>query len=151
MIRARPAKIHQRAEILVTTEEIPCACQGELPPIAEEGIRLFDAREYWHAHEALEKAWLEEPGPVRHLYRGILQIAVMYLHVQRANFIGAAKMYTRSQKWLAPWPDHCRTVDVGQLRADVEAVLAAAGKLGPEDLHRFDQTLLKPIRRVAAT
>ena len=143
--------LEQQAEVLVRPDEIPCACQGKLPLMAEEGIRLFDAKEYWHAHEALEKAWLEEPGPVRHLYRGILQVAVMYLHVQRANFIGAAKMYERSQKWLAPWPNHCRTVDVGQLKVDIEAVLAAAGKLGPDELQRFDQSLLKPIRRVPAS
>ncbi len=143
--------LEQQAEVIVQPDEIPCACQGELHPMADEGIRLFDAKKYWHAHEALEEAWLEEPGPVRHLYRGILQIAVMYLHVQRANFIGAAKMYERSRKWLAPWPAHCRTIDVGQLKVDVEVVLAAAGKLGPDELHRFDQALLKPIRRVAAS
>ena len=38
-----------------------------------DGIRLFNAGQYWRAHEALEAAWREEPGAVRDLYRGILQ------------------------------------------------------------------------------
>lgn len=131
-------------------DELAAACLGELHPMAAEGIRLFDQKDYWHAHEALEEAWLEEPGPVRQLYKGILQAGVAYLQVQRGNFIGAMKMHRRSQVWLTPWPEHCRTVDVAKLKADLEVVIQTARRLGPERLDEFELNLLKPIRRVAA-
>lgn len=128
--------------------EIRAACPGTLPRAAEEGLRLFNERQFWHAHEALEEAWLNEPGVIRGLYKGILQAGVMYLQIERENLKGAMKMYMRGQVWLTPWPAHCRTVDVGALRADVEAARSEAQRLGKDGLARFDPTLFKPIRRV---
>ncbi|MBI3159473.1 MAG: DUF309 domain-containing protein [Chloroflexi bacterium] len=128
--------------------EMRAACPGTLPPAAEEGIRLFDARQYWHAHEALELAWKEEPGVIRGLYKGILQAGVMYFQIERRNYVGALKMHARGQVWLKPWPEHCRTVDVGQLRRDLAAALAETRRLGPDGLAGFDPALFRPLRRV---
>ncbi|MBX3004700.1 MAG: DUF309 domain-containing protein [Anaerolineales bacterium] len=133
-------------EIFVTPEQLPSACSGALHPEAQRGIALFNAGQYWEAHEALESAWRDESGPARHLYKGILQAGVMYLQIQRGNYVGMAKMYERCKKWLRPWPPVCRGVDVEQLRADVEAVMAAAQRLGPQQLGKFDMGLLKPVR-----
>ena len=41
-------------------EKLEEACQGTLHPMALKGMHLFDAGDYWHAHEALEEAWLAE-------------------------------------------------------------------------------------------
>ena len=120
-------------------------CNGYLHPQATEGLRLFNAGHYWESHEALEAAWIAEKGAVRDLYRGILQTAVVYLHVTRANYPGAVKVYGRSQKWLRPWPDMCRGVQVERLRYDLDAVIAEVRKLGPERLADFDRSLLKAI------
>ncbi len=68
---------------------------------------------YFEAHEALEDAWNAESGKVRDLYRGILQIAVIYLHITRGNYNGAVKVYGRSQKWMQDWPEVCRGIQVG--------------------------------------
>jgi hypothetical protein len=144
-------KVDEREQFeVLQPDELAKACRGKLHPKAEEGILLFDDKEYWHAHEALEEAWLDEPGPARHLYKGILQAGVAYLQVQRGNSMGAMKMHRRSQLWLTPWPDHCRTVDVGQLKADLKIVIGVVRRLGPDGLEEFDQNLLKPIRRVPA-
>ncbi|MBX3002962.1 MAG: DUF309 domain-containing protein [Anaerolineales bacterium] len=137
-------------EIFVTPEQLPSACQGALHPEAQRGIALFNAGQYWEAHEALESAWRDESGPARHLYKGILQAGVMYLQIQRGNYIGMAKMHARCQKWLRPWPATCRGVAVEQLRQQVAAVMAHAQQLGPERLAAFDQRLFKPIGFVAS-
>src|ERR1044071_3936574 len=121
-------------------------CSAPLHPQAEEGLRLFNAREYFEAHEALEAAWNAEKGPVRDLYRGILQIAVTYLHITRGNYNGAIKVYGRSQKWLKDWPNVCRGIEVGELRKDAEAVITEVNRLGAERLAEFDKSLLKPVR-----
>jgi len=135
-------------EIFVKPEQIPSACQGELHPMAIKGIQLFDEGHYWEAHEALEAAWKDEPQPVRFLYQGILQAGIIYLQIERGNFQGMAKMAERCKKWLRPWPEHCRGVDVSQLRADVAAAVAEAGRLGPERLREFNKSLFKKIKRV---
>lgn len=134
-------------EIFVTPEQIPAACQGELHPMAIKGIELFDNGHYWEAHEALEAAWRAVSGPERYLYQGILQVGIVYLQIERNNFLGMAKMFERCQKWLRPWPNVCRGIDVAQLRADVAAAVAAAGKLGSGNLQSFDRGLFKKIQR----
>jgi len=80
------------------TDSVLDLCSAPLHPQAAEGLRLFNAGKYFEAHEALEDAWNAETGRVRELYRGILQIAVVYLHVTRGNYNGAVKVYGRSQR-----------------------------------------------------
>ena len=120
-------------------------CNAPLHPQAAHGLRLFNAGEYFEAHEALEDAWNAETGKVRELYRGILQIAVVYLHVTRGNYNGAVKVYGRSQRWVKDWPEVCRGIQVGRLRQDAEAVISEVIRLGAEHLGEFDRSLLKPV------
>ncbi len=121
-------------------------CDAPLHPQAEEGLRLFNAGEYFEAHEALELAWNEERGRVRDLYRGILQIAVVYLHITRRNYNGAVKVFGRSQKWMKEWPDVCRGIQVEALRSDAAVVMEEVLRLGENRLGEFDIALLKPVR-----
>lgn len=123
-------------------------CNAPLHPQAAEGLRLFNAGKYFEAHEALEEAWNAEKGPVRDLYRGILQIAVVYLHITRRNYNGAIKVYGRSQKWLRDWQDVCRGIYVEELRRDAKAVISEVERLGVEGLSKFDNSVLKPVRWV---
>ena len=120
-------------------------CDDKLHPKAHEGILLFNEGKYFEAHEELEAAWRAESGKIRNLYQGILQAAVTYLHITRGNYQGAVKVYGRSMKWLKDWPDHCRGVDVAQLRADMDLVIAEVNRLGNARLDKFDRSLLKPV------
>ena len=121
-------------------------CTGAIHPAAIKGMQLFKAGEYWLAHESLEEAWKDENGPVRELYRAILQTAVAYLHITRNNYNSAIKMHQRVQKWIQPWPDVCRGIEIGQLRRDLDAVIEEVKRLGPDRLAGFDRSLLKPVR-----
>ncbi len=121
-------------------------CNAPLHPHAAEGLRLFNEGKYFEAHEALEVAWFEEQGKVRDLYRGILQVGVVYLHITRGNFNGAIKVYKRSQRWLEGWSDVCRGIQVEELRRDAEAVMEEVERLGKERIGEFDLGLLKPVR-----
>lgn len=126
-------------------EDIKTICDARLPSKAIEGIHLFNEGRFWDAHEALEEAWLAQAGPERTLYKGILQAGVMYLHIERKNFIGMAKMYERAKGWLSPWPDQCRGINIKKLINDIDNAILAAGKLGPEKLGEFDHKLFKHI------
>lgn len=121
-------------------------CTGALHPRAREGLRLFNAGEYFEAHEALEDAWNAEDGDAKRLYRGILQVAVTYLHITRGNYSGAVKVHARSRKWLDGLPAVCKGVHVEELRWDAEKVIEAIQRLGPERIGEFDPALLKPVK-----
>lgn len=128
---------------MTDSEDDPC--NAPLHPKAVEGLRLINAGEYFEAHEAFEDAWNAEKGKVRDLYRGILQIAVVYLHITRGNYEGAIKVYSRSQKWLKDWPTICRGIQVDELRRNAELAINEAERLGRENIGRFDLSLLKPV------
>lgn len=130
---------------LPMTESLNDLCHAPLHPQAAQGLRLFNAGEYFEAHEALEDAWNAEPGKVRDLYRGILQIAVVYLHITRRNYNGAVKVYIRSQRWVKDWPAICRGVHVEELRRDAQAAITEVRRLGIERMAEFDNSLLKPV------
>ena len=120
-------------------------CDTTLHPQAAEGLRLFNAGEYFEAHEALENAWNAETGEVRNLYQGILQIAVTYLHITRGNYNGAIKVYARSQRHLKDCADICQGIEVNKLREDAKAVIQEVQRLGSEHIHEFDTALLKAV------
>jgi predicted metal-dependent hydrolase len=113
--------------------------------MALKGLALFNQGEYWKAHEALEEAWRAEKGQARHLYRGILQVGVAYLHITRGNYDGALKLYRRSKYWLDPFPDVCRGVEVKRLQGDLETAIAEVKRLGPARISQFNPELLKPV------
>lgn len=129
-------------------EQIALACQKPLHPEAEEGIRLFNEGRYFAAHEAFEAAWRIEPDPDRRLYQGILQAGIAYMHARNRYFKGVFAMYERCQLWLPPWPDHCRTIDVGKFRADIDNLVNEVKRLGPDRLDQLNPTLFTQIRRV---
>src|SRR5687767_9154559 len=127
------------------TDSVNNLCNASLHPQAAKGLHLFNAGEYFEAHEALEDAWNAEKGQIRELYRGILQIAVVYLHITRRNYNGAIKVYARSQRWVKDWPDICRGIHVEELRRNAETAINEVRRLGTERMAEFNNTLLKPV------
>jgi uncharacterized protein len=132
-------------EVPYTSEEIETACRGPLHPEALHGLHLFNAGEYFEAHEALEIAWRDEQGPVRDLYRGILQVGVAYYHIQRGNYRGARKMFERCRQWLHPFPASCSGIDLDGLRRDFLAVEEKLIRLGPRRIEQMSTMQFKPI------
>lgn len=127
-------------------KQLDCECDQALPPLAVEGARQFNAGEYYRQHDLFEEQWAATAGPVRDLYRAILQVGVAYFQIERGNYRGALKMLQRSVQWLSVLPAICQGIDVAQLRHDSYAVRAELERLGAERLHEFDHALLKPLR-----
>jgi hypothetical protein len=116
LVTGLPELIEQYARRIDETG-LAADCSGALSELAVKGIALFNAQAFFEAHEELELAWGADKGPGRELYRGILQVAVAYLHIQRGNYRGALKMFLRLRQWLDPMPDTCRGV-TWQLRLE---------------------------------
>lgn len=133
-------------EFQLSEQEAAVACRAALPALAVRGLELFNQGAYFEAHEELELAWRAETAPVRELYRGILQVAVAYLHIQRGNYRGAVKMFLRSRTWLGPFPGTCCGVALTALRRDYYRVEEELLRLGPERMQWLDRSLMKPIQ-----
>jgi predicted metal-dependent hydrolase len=120
-------------------------CAEPLPPMVREGIDLFNRGAFYKCHDALEEAWMQETGPGRDLYRGILQVGIAYYQIERGNYRGAVKMLLRVRQWLGPLPAICRGVDVARLRRDADRVYAAIVDLGPDRMDELNRDLFRPI------
>jgi hypothetical protein len=131
-----------------TIERLEGACREPLPPLVVQGIEHFNAGEFYRQHDLLEEQWMATDGPIRDLYRAILQVGVAYYQITRGNGRGAKKMLLRSVQWLSILPDVCQGVDVRGLREDSYRVRAELERLGEDNIAAFDQRLLKPVKRV---
>ncbi len=127
--------------------QLAAQCAQPLPAQARRAVELFNAGEYYRQHDLFEALWMAEQGPVRDLYRAILQVGIAYYQVTRGNRRGALKMLLRAVQWLNVLPDACQGVDVGRLRADAARVRAALEALPDgDDLRGFDRSLLARVR-----
>lgn len=131
-----------------TRARLDCQCAQPLPPQGWLGVQRFNAGDYYAQHDAFEAQWMAERGPVRELYRAILQVGVAYYHLTRGNHAGALRMLRRSAQWFARLPEVCQGVDVRQLQQDAAQVRRALQELPPAEIARFDRALLRPIRLI---
>ena len=138
--------LFQRYARIPDRDSLDYACAEPLSELARTGIERFNQGAYYPAHDALEEAWMQDDGPGRDLYRGILQVGIAYYQIEQGNYRGAVKMLLRVRQWLSPLPDTCRGVDVRTLREDVDHAHAALVSLGPERIVDFDRSFFKPIR-----
>ena len=79
-------------------------------------VSLFNAQEWYEAHDRFEELWHETQGPVRPALQGVLQIAVAHLHLERRNQHGATMLLGEGIGRLSRVGDEALGLDLGQLR-----------------------------------
>lgn len=84
---------------------LPSPAKGETPapPALVRGVSLFNRRYYWETHEVLEAVWMDEFGPDRLFYQGLIQAAASLYHVLNANPKGVIKLAEDSCAKLRPY------------------------------------------------
>jgi uncharacterized protein len=120
-------------------------CDDPPPTELIQAVAEFNRGEYFQCHETLEHAWLHEPGYIRVLWQGIIQVSVACFHITRGNGEGARKIWTAALKNLAPFPDRCHGVDVAALRTGTQRCLHAILALGDGGAAQFDRKLFPTI------
>ena len=126
-------------------------CHEALPQSAVRGIEEFNAGEYFEQHETLELVWRSEPRPVRDLYRGILQIGVAFLQIERGNAAGAIKMFERAFRWLEPFRPMCQGVDVERLLGESRTVYEEVKRLGAIGINGFNRSTFPHVHLLNAS
>ena len=68
------------------------------------GIRLFNARNFYDAHEVWEDVWRESQGLEKRFLQGLIQAAVAFHHHSTGNLAGAYSLMERGRQNLAACP-----------------------------------------------
>jgi hypothetical protein len=90
-----------------------------------EGIRLFNAEHFWHAHEQWEACWLASAEPDATFYKGIIQAAAALVHWQKGNPRGLHRNWAKSLRKLETLPSPYQGLDLLAFRATMDAFIAA--------------------------
>jgi uncharacterized protein len=100
-----------------------------------EGVALYEAGRYWHAHEAWEPLWRAAADDAhRRLLQGLIQVsAALYKLTECADAEACARILDRAAGKLRGLPEVLGGVDVGALREGVDRCAAEVrgGRVDP--------------------
>jgi hypothetical protein len=110
------------------------------------GVLLFNAGDYFEAHEAWEALWADSHGDARKFVQGLIHAAVGLCHFGNGNLGGAAKLYRSGLDYMRPVGPAFWGLDVAGFWRRMEACFRPV--LGPEPPDRAtrpDPSLLPAI------
>lgn len=101
------------------------------------GIRLFNAGEYWHAHEQWEECWRTAAEPDATFYKGIIQAAAALVHWRKSNLRGLRRNWAKARPKLVALPAILHGLDLQALIIDMDRFVMTDAVGAPPKL-RFD-------------
>jgi predicted metal-dependent hydrolase len=91
-------------------------------PLAE-GLRLYNASEFFTAHEAWESVWLKAPEPEKTFLQGLIQVTAAFHHLRRDNPLGTLLLLQAALRRLHRYPASFGGISVELLCEDVRECL----------------------------
>jgi predicted metal-dependent hydrolase len=99
-----------------------------------EFFECFNRQLFFEAHEVLEKLWLRERGGANDLfYKGLIQLAGAFVHVQKQRSGPAAALFKLAQANLSNYPSFYRGLALPDVLRLIEEWRA---RLESDDLSR---------------
>ncbi len=95
------------------------------------GITLFNAHEFFEAHEVWEDIWHEAYGTKYEFYQGLIQCAVALEHYARSNPRGVVSLYDSYRKHMRHVPEVFMGLDVKKLLAEMHETLRPVLEANP--------------------
>lgn len=87
------------------------------------GIRLFNSREFFQAHEVWEELWLGAAEPEKTFLQGLIQCAAAFHHYTRGNRNGARSLLESALAKLEGFSETLRGVNLTALRSAMREFL----------------------------
>jgi uncharacterized protein len=84
-----------------------------------EGLRLYNAGEFFNAHEEWESVWLTASEPEKTFLQGLIQVTAAFHHLQRDNRLGAALLLQAALRRLGRYPPGFGGISVNVLCDDI--------------------------------
>jgi predicted metal-dependent hydrolase len=98
-----------------------------------EYVRLFNAGEFFEAHEALEQEWHRQKRS-NDCLKGLIQLAAAFVHVKKRNWTGAASLLANGRRLIAPFLPVYQGLDLERLDRDAGSAAIAVREGRTEDL-----------------
>ncbi len=136
------------AAVAAAAEEEPNeGVPAEVPELVLKGLEEFNKGEFYECHEYLEEAWMQEPGRVRFLYQGILQVGVGFYHLKNGNWRGATGLLRNGTARLKEFEPETLGIDVAHLIRECERCLRELEELGRDRVGEFDRSGIPKVER----
>ena len=97
----------------------------------QRGASLFNAGEYFEAHEVWEDVWRAAPVEEKKFLQGLIQIAVALHHQGRGNLVGARSLLARAQRNLSDCPDDFAGINMAAVRKELAGCQKATAEGKP--------------------
>ena len=81
-----------------------------------EYIDLFNERDFYDCHEALEELWLDYFGPDRRFYQGLIHLATAYQLLWRQRLPGSKARFASTLTYLADYPENHLGLNLNLIR-----------------------------------
>ena len=109
----------------------------------EHGVRLFNARKFWHSHEAWEEIWRRHKEDERLFFQGIIQVAAAYHQlVAKKRYAGMMNNFDKARQKLEPFRPDYLGINVELLLQSIRRAKEEAERLGPPHLEDFNEALI---------
>lgn len=110
-----------------------------VPKALDRFCEDFNDGRFYESHEHLEEVWQFERGPIRDLYKGLIQAAAAYVHLERGGYPGAVRLLTTALAYLGPYrePEGAMGFDVDGIARELDAARTELLRLGPTNVSQF--------------
>ena len=91
----------------------------------DQGIDLFNQREFYECHDTIEDIWLQESSDRQPFLQGLIQAAVAFHHYEHGKWGAARSMLQMAIDKLSPCPDTFDGLEIGHLLTALRSWKAA--------------------------
>jgi len=106
-------------------ERIAAFQGGELSAYYLGYFDCFNRQEFYEAHDVLEELWLaDRHGPSGNFYKGLIQLAGAYVHLQKERLRPSAALFKLARTNLTQYPLEYERLDLRLVLALIETWLA---------------------------
>lgn len=114
-------------------------------PLAK-GLRLYEAGEFFTAHEEWEIVWLSSPEPEKTFLQGLIQVTAAFHHLRRENRLGTILLLQAALRRLDLYPASFGGISVEPLCSEIRDRLRSleAGHPASELIPPKIRTILIP-------
>ncbi len=84
----------------------------------------FNRQEFYEAHDVLEELWLADKyGPTGDFYKGLIQLAGAFVHLQKERLRPAAALFKLARTNLSKYPSSYEQLDLSEVLQLIECWL----------------------------
>jgi hypothetical protein len=88
-----------------------------------EGLQLYNAGEFFKAHEAWESVWMRSSEPEKTFLQGLIQVTAAFHHLQKNNRLGTVLLLQAALSRIERYPHGFGGISLSGLCRDIREQL----------------------------